>query len=277
VTKITRRGKMDKARRDMLKMVASVAGGVALTSMVGNALFARKALSKTEEAGKVPELPWPYKKLDPVAVAERAYAAYWKGACCYGAFEGIVGELRQQVGFPYTVFPSELFIFGEGGVAATSNLCGALNGAAAAIFLLTGGLEGEKREKAFKIIQELFQFYEQEPLPNYRPKNPKYEIKPSVSKSSLCHVSVSRWCKVTGFKSFSPQRKERCGWLTASVAKYTVELLNQYVDGTFKVVHPLPSEVQSCRSCHDKGGALENSRGMMDCNICHFTGKTKHP
>lgn len=96
-----------------------------------------------------------------------------------------MGELRQQVGFPYTVFPSELLIFGEGGVAATSNLCGALNGAAAAIFLLTGGFE--------------------------------------------------------------------------------------------EVVHPLPSEVQSCRSCHDKGGALENSRGMMDCNICHFTGKTKHP
>jgi len=245
--------------------------------MVGKALSAQNASSKTQEVEKVPELPWPYKKLDPVAVAERAYAAFWKGACCYGAFEGIIGELRGKVGYPYTVFPSELFVFGEGGVAGTSNLCGALNGAVAVIFIVTGGLETEIREKAFKIIQELFQFYEQEPLPKYRPENPKYEIKPSIARSSLCHISVSRWCKESGFKAFSPQRKERCGWLTACVAKYAAELLNQNLEGTFNVPHPLPADVQSCRQCHDKGGMLENSRGLMDCNICHFTGKVKHP
>jgi hypothetical protein len=89
---------------------------------------------------------------------------------------------------------------------------------------------------------------------------------------------VSRWCKATGFKAFSKERSERCGWLTASVAKYTAEMLNaKFVDASFKRAHPLSAAVKECRSCHDKGGSLENSRGMMDCGGCHFTGKLKHP
>ena len=170
-----------------------------------------------------------------------------------------------------------MFIFGERGVAGTSTLCGALNGAAAAIFLVTGAVEKKQRKEAFEMIRELFNWYEQEALPNYRPKNPKYEIKASASKSPLCHVSVTKWCKATGFKSFSKERSERCGWLTASTAKYAVELLNKKTDLAFKASHPLSSQVKSCRSCHDKGGELENSRTTMDCSGCHFTGKTKHP
>jgi len=78
--------------------------------------------------------------------------------------------------------------------------------------VVAGGMEEEKRERAFKIIQELFQFF-----------------------------------------------------------------LNQNLERTFEIAHPLTSEAHSCRSCHDKDSALENTRGIMDCNICHFTGKVKHP
>ncbi len=163
-------------------------------------------------------------------------------------------------------------------MAGISSLCGALNGAAAAMFLVTGAVDREKRGEAFEMIQELFNWYEQEALPNYRPKNPKYEIKGSVSKSPLCHVSVTRWCKATGFKSFSKERDERCGWVTASTAKYAVELLNKKADSTYKAAHSLSSQVNACRSCHEKGGALENSRTMMNCGGCHFTEqRTKHP
>jgi len=252
-------------------MIAAAAGGAALTPILAKNIHAAK------EPEKIPEVPWVYKKLDPVAVAERAYPAYYKGGCSYGAYEGIIGQLKEDMGYPYILIPTEMFIFGEGGVAGTSTLCGALNGAAAAMFLVTGAVEEEKRAAAFEMIQELFNWYEQEALPNYRPKNPKYEIKGSVSKSPLCHVSVTKWCKATGFKSFSKERAERCGWLTASAAKYAVELLNKRVDSAFKVAHPLFSQVKTCRSCHDKGGELENSRTMMDCGGCHFTGKTKHP
>ena len=37
--------------------------------------------------------------MDPVAVAERAYPGYYKGGCGSGAFEGIIGELKKEVGY----------------------------------------------------------------------------------------------------------------------------------------------------------------------------------
>jgi hypothetical protein len=138
-------------------------------------------------------------------------------------------------------------------------------------------MEPKKKELAFALIHELFNWYDQEALPNYRPKSPKFEIVKSVSRSPLCHASVTNWCKVAKFKAFSKERSERCGWLTASIAKYAVELLNENAEGSFKGIHKLSSEVQSCRSCHDKGSKLENTRGMMDCGGCHFTPQTKHP
>jgi len=262
---------MNGRRRDMLKMFAAASGAAVLGPALGTAVRA------AGDEKVMPAVPWPYKKLDPELAGERGYAGYYKGACCYGAFEGIVSQLKEQVGIPYTTFPSELMVFGEGGVAGISSLCGALNGASMAVFLVAGGLEPQKRAAAYGLIRELFNWYEQEPLPNYRPKSPKFEIKASVARSPLCHVSVSRWCRATGFKSFSPERADRCGWLAGSVAKYAVELLNAKMEAPFKPAHALPAAVQECRTCHDQGGALEDSRGMMDCGGCHFTGKLKHP
>jgi hypothetical protein len=262
---------MKHQRRDLLKMFAAASGAAALTPFLG------RNLQATAATDAIPIVPWPYKKLNPELAAERGYAGYYKGACCYGAFDAVVSQLKEEVGFPYTMMPTEMMVFGEGGVAGISSLCGALLGASSAIFLVAGGLEGEKREEAFALIRELFAWYEQEALPNYRPKNPKFEITTSVARSPLCHASVTRWSKASGFKSFSKERSERCGWLTASVAKFTVETLNSKLDTPFKPAHALSSEVKACRGCHDRGGAVENSRGMMDCGGCHFTGKAKHP
>ena len=266
---------MSVSRRDALR-----GGGALLLGLLGaSSVVKPKNLFGAGET--VPksglDLPWPYKKLNPEAAAEAGYYGYYAGACCFGAFEGIIGELRKEVGHPYTMIPTGMMVFGEGGVAGVGALCGALNGAAAAIFLVTGGVDKKLREPAFEIIRELYTWYEQEPLPDYKPKRPKFEIVKSVSRSQLCHASVSTWCKVSKFKSFSSQRSERCAWLTASVAKHTVELLNNYAQGTFKPVHTLSADVQSCRQCHDQGGALENMRGTMDCGGCHFTPLTKHP
>ncbi len=258
-------------RRDVIKMMGA-------SLLIGGGLFASKAVRAKEE--KAPPLPWPYKKLDPEKVAERAYLGYYKGACCYGAFDSIVGSAQELLGYPYTMLPTELFVFGQGGVADVASLCGALLGAAAAVFLFTGGLEKETREKSYALIQDLFNFYEQEALPKYVPKNPKVnvEIKRSAARSPLCHVSVTRWCKVTGYKAFSKERSERCGRLTADCALYALKLIESHVAGQFKQAYLLSAEVKRCRTCHDKGGTLEDSRGMMDCSMCHFTGKkAKHP
>ncbi len=261
---------MKSQRREVLKMFAAASGAVALTPLLG--------ATAGGVAEAIPAVPWPYKKLDPERVAERGYAGYYKGACCYGAFDAIVTSLREEVGFPYTMMPTEMMVFGEGGVAGISSLCGALLGASSAIFLVAGGLEGERRQQAFPIIRELFTWYEQEALPNYRPKDPKFEIKPSIAHSPLCHVSVSRWCRETGFKSFSKERSDRCGWLAASVAKYAVELLNSRASAAFRPVHLLSAQTQACRGCHDQGGSLENSRGLMECAPCHGAeAKAKHP
>lgn len=218
---------------------------------------------------KLPDLPWHYEKLDPVAVAERGYKSYLEKHCMYGAFNGIIGELREKVGFPYTRFPDKMMEYGKGGVVGWGSLCGALNGAAAAINLVS--------PKPDPLIDELFRWYEVEALPNYRPQSPKFEIPASKSESVLCHASISNWVKATGFKSFSPERSERCGWLAASTAKFAAELLNKQAEGTFTPVYSLSAETKQCRGCHDQGSAMENTRGKMECIQCHSDLGLKHP
>lgn len=218
--------------------------------------------------------PWPYKKVDPVKAAERAYQAYYNGGCMYGAFEGIVGELRELVGAPYAGFPAAMTKYGAAGVSGWGTLCGTLNGAAAAIYLIHEGKTGNP------IINELYAWYGAEALPNYKPSTPKFDkIEASVAESQLCHVSVTRWCEKSGFKALSPERAERCAWLTASVTKYTVELLNKQADNSFAVVHALPASVQECLSCHGKGGVVENvhASAATTCTSCHSDILTKHP
>lgn len=216
-------------------------------------------------------VPWKYAKLDLGAVAERGYAAYSQGGCMFGAFEGVIGELRATVGSPYDAFPAAMMKYGKAGAAGWGTLCGALNGAAAAISLVA------KPEVADALIHTLYTWYGETPLPNYAPKTPKFKIATSTANSPLCHVSVTRWCEATGLKALSPERADRCGQLTASVAKRTVELLNDMADGKTVAAPAVVAEVVTCLGCHGKGGVLENvhaSRGNA-CSICHEP--TGHP
>lgn len=221
--------------------------------------------------GTATGFPWPYHPVDPQAVAERAYQGFLKGHCMFGSFAAIIGELAEKKGAPYNGFPMAMMKIGAGGMADWASLCGALNGSALAVSLLSSDPK--------PIIDELFNWYQAEPLPDYHPvQKVRVDIATkSVSHSVLCHASVSRWCEAANVKSFSLDRDERCAWLTASCAKKTVELLNAQADGGFKAAYPIPAEVQECRSCHDKGGKLENTRGKMDCAPCHFHLGTEHP
>jgi hypothetical protein len=247
-------------RREALGMI-----GLATSSMLIGTLAGNRELG----AAPKPGFPWKYEKLDPVVVAERAYKGYWEGRCCYGSFEAIVGELADKKGAPYNTFPMDIMRIGVGGGADWTTLCGAIMGPMFAMSLLSA--------KPMDTVDELFGWYEQTALPDYEPKSPKEMIKvTSISRSPLCHVSVSRWCKVAKVKSFSKERTERCAWMTACCAKKAVEILNAQADGVLKASYPLPKRVQECRSCHDKGGVLENARGKMDCGVCHFNLKTEH-
>lgn len=263
---------MKLTRRELVGGVGGILLGTALSTIP------KDVLGKGQE--EVTKLPWPYKKIDPKAVEVPAYEGYIKGACCYGVFDSIIGELSKSVGHPYKTLPTELWVIGQGGIADMATICGALLGASFAIFLVTGGMDKEKRKIAYGINEDLYHWYEQTELPIYKHEKPKIfdgEIKKSVSKSPLCHVSVSRWCKVSGHKSFSKARSERCGRLTADVAVKTVELLNSYADGTFKQTYKLSAAAEGCRKCHDKGSVREDMRGIQECGACHYNLGTAHP
>ena len=213
-------------------------------------------------AQAVQEWPWPYVQLDPQAVAQKAYESYYDGGCMYGTFNAIVGALSGKVGYPYTVIPTQMAKYGEGGAVGWATLCGALNGAAAAMNLVS---------KDFRdVVNELIGWYTKTSFTSFKPASPKVNIQAtSVSGSPLCHVSVTEWCKAAGAKAESPERAERCARLTADVSAQAVELLNKYVAGDFKATFALSTSVGECGACHLKGGTLENARGKMDCVECH--------
>lgn len=221
-------------------------------------------------------MPWPYVKLDPGAVAAAAYEMHFQGGCGYAVSGSIIGELARKIGAPYTSWPTALLIYGGGGVAGVGSLCGTLNAAAMIAFLVAGSREKEKQGQAFEITRDIFNWYADTPLPSFRPAQPKFETVKIVSRTNLCHVSVTKWCKASKCKFSSAEREERCACLSGSVAQRTVELLNARLAGEFKPANPLSEEVQSCRQCHDKGSKREDSRAQMDCGLCHDMGDA-HP
>jgi len=221
-------------------------------------------------AQEVPNWPWPYEALDLEEVALQGYEGYYEGKCSFGAFHAIVGALADKVGYPFNIIPTEMLYFGHGGVVGWGNYCGALNGACAAINLVTN------KEGADALIKELNLWYEQTPIPLYKPSSPKVEIPDdavSIAGSTLCHVSVTRWCNATGFKAKSKERSERCARLTAQVAQKAAELLNLYHAGAFTPEHTMPASVAECGACHGPGGPIENVKAKMDCLMCH----ERHP
>lgn len=257
-----------KTRREALEILGLATGSLMLGSLVTGQ--ARAGAEKIAPNGAL-SYPWPYQKLDPVACAERSYQAFYEENrhCMYGSFKGIVGSYAELKGAPYTEFPYKMMTIGGGGGGDWATLCGALNGAMLAVSLLS------KNPKP--VVDELFSWYQEERLPDYRPAGAKEAVVTSVSKSPLCHASVSRWCKVAKVKAFSDAREERCAQLTAAVAKKTVELLNAQHEGVLKAAYPLPAHVEKCRSCHDKKSPLENTRGKMECGPCHSDLNRPHP
>lgn len=151
-------------------------------------------------------------------------------------------------------------------------ICGALNGAAAAINLVSNNWGA--------LIYELNGWYTQTAFPSARSNQMavnqvfgtiKHQgtLVQSVSGSPLCHASVTRWCNTSGFTATSLPRKERCGRLTADVAAKAVEMLNLDRVGLF-VPSFLPTvETETCLSCHGSHSVIENVITDMKCTQCH--------
>jgi hypothetical protein len=259
-----------KERREFLRLLGT--GVIGVTSVHFLTSCAKEAKSETEETG----LPFPYQELNPSKVGERAYDAYYleERGCMYSVVEGVLGELRDIIGAPYTNIPTAMAIYGKGGVYGWATLCGALNGAALVISLIS------KDPKT--LIDEVYGWYCREELPKYTPSSPKVssEIPTSVSGSPLCHNSVEKWLKASNFNyaAHSAERKERCARLSCDVAMKVVELLNQEAEGKFVATFANSDEVKRCLGCHGKSGYdnVHQEKGIS-CTICHTDKATNHP
>ena len=254
-------------RREVCSGVGLIASPCLLSSCLSEKIIS------SPDKGKESDILWAYAPLDPDTTAERAYKYYYEGHCMYGVFKSIVSQLAELKGQPYDSFPFYMMRYGAGGVAGWGSLCGGLNGGAAVTGLFT-----KTEEQRRLLIDELFRWYEKTELPLYVPKKAKLkmEMARSISNSILCHTSVSKWCKASGYRAFSNQHLERCACLTADMAKMTVEILNSNFQRQFIAAHSLSEEAKTCNFCHAKGGEREDSVTKMNCSACHLALGSGH-
>lgn len=209
--------------------------------------------------GKTEKWPWPYEKLDPKTTAEIAYNEWYRVFCGAAVINSVFSQLREKVGEPYTSFPSDAFVFLEGGQMGWGTICGSPAGANIVANCIIGPrIAGD--HAGHQIAADIMQWYSEASLPIFVPANPKIDpakIVKTVSDSPLCHLSVGKWMKASGHPLSSPERKDRCARVAASTAYHLVEMLNAWKDGTYVA--------KSDFSCAKENGIT----GQYNCNDCH--------
>ncbi len=310
------------SRREFLKtLMAAAASAIAL-----NAIPAPRAAAAEAEA---PELPWPYTKLDPAESLKRGHLGYYMFECAGGAFWAIVSQLAEKIGHPWTLLPVHdletvrnavlqkkhllgLFQYGYGGVVGWATICGAPNASVAVMQMIMGlhgvwTFAGRLLLRWYEIMRfpsELANQYAvtgKMYVPKEKMKSSKW-LPQSVSYSTLCHVSVGRWCMASGYASGSKERSERCGRLTGDTAAATTVILNAFYDvmsemGLLengrvnmekaeaveeKIIDSLKGKIEEYSRTGDEvtrfyAGwlvkAFKLSATTAACRVCHYKGK----
>ncbi len=276
--------KRNLSRKEFFKTTAKYTAGAA-AGITGLNLISPTKMN----AYGTTDWPLPYTKLDVEQCRKDAHDLFWLGGGCgFAGFAGIVNPLQAlaQSSDPIMGVPTEMFKYMAGGVAGWGTLCGALNGASAAICLVTGSTT-EPNYSA--LINELLGWYTQTALPtdtsNIYGSTSSYlenrltDVLPQNQSggSSLCHISVSSWCEAakndttyTGETGVgSTARKERCARLTGDVVAYAVQILNDAHDGVFKTQYVAPISIATCNTCHGSSGIEANVSSKMECSMCH--------
>jgi hypothetical protein len=243
------------SRRGLLKG-AGIVAGIAVATSGGLSLLTRAEA----KSGPTEKWPWPYVKLDPQKTAELAYNEWYRVFCGAGVISSVFSQLREKVGEPYTSFPVDAFIFLEGGMVGWGTICGSNAGANIVSNMIIGPrIAGPECENGAAIGADALQWYSETALPSYTPKEPKVKttIIQTTSNSPLCHVSVGKWMKASGYAIGSPERRDRCARVAASVAYNLVRDLNAWKDGLYKPRSSwkAASNVgimaqQNCTECH---------------------------
>lgn len=239
------------SRRTLLRAGQYTLGAAALGAVTSSTpgLGSRAAAAVSGPAEK---WPWPYVKLDPQKTADIAYAEWYRVFCGAAVISAIFGQLREKVGEPYRSFPNDAFMFLEGGVSGWGTLCGANAGANIVTNMILGPrIAGS--EDGMLMGSELLQHYASTAMPTYVPKEPRVtsEIPKTVADSPLCHLSVGKWMKAANKELGSPERRDRCARLTASMASQTVTLLNAWKDGKYKTKGVVPAKQYGIQAQHD--------------------------
>ena len=247
-------------RKFLLSTGALTAGLLATGGIIG---CASKGVSVATTGGSS-GVPWKYEKLDVDLVRKRGYEGYYKFGCCYGAAEALLITLKETSGGQWGSIPVDMFKYGAGGAYSWGTLCGALNGSLAVINLAT--------EKHAELGNELIGWYTEFPFPSAKHESyckiPKQIT--TISKSPLCHVSVSTWAAKADAKINEPLKKDRCAKVTGDTAAHAAELLNQALAGKFTAVYKVPEEFKHCMQCHQGEKSLrDDQQGKMNCLLCH--------
>jgi hypothetical protein len=256
------------------KQFLSGAAGYLTTAAAGSAAWSLLSKEPAISGPVAPSWPWPYARLDMEEARRLGHDGYYEYGCGYAGFAGIVKALQDKAGAPFTGVPLQMMSFGSGGLKGWGTICGALNGASAAISLVSD------TKTAGLLIDELTNWYTQALLPgdigNRIAESRGYAVDKGIkalpqnrSGSPLCHISVTKWCAASRYAVDSPERLERCARVSGDVAAQAVKLLNDQSLGTFRAEHTPPKSVAECMSCHGAGRAEKNVSTKMECVKCH--------
>ncbi len=253
---------MDKkvSRRQLLTKAAFLSVGAVIGKFGSSLADNNNETTSSQKSHPVNIWPWPYVELDPAETAEIAYQEWYRLWCGGTVIYSIFSQLAKKVGEPYKSFPVDPFAIFEGGLAGWGTLCGSLNGASVVASCIIGPMTQEGCEDGHIIASNMLDWYSHANMPIYVPKKPKANktsIVHTISDSPLCHVSVGRWMQASGYAINSPERKDRCARVAASVAYKLVEELNKWKQGKYSedIAWLAPKKAKitaqfNCASCH---------------------------
>ena len=235
------------SRRDFFTSLAGFATGAVLGNP-GSGLV-------SAQVKEPPKWPWPYKKLDPQAVAKMAsdlyatkaeYERLQKGGrfsgfnCSEAAFEAIITASGNSI-------PTALATPWWGGVGGWQCMCGALAACIDAIGLFHGRVTRGGKEKTEKLARNMMDWFTKQ------------------AGAPCCHVSLTTRAKNEGFfgkKWACPEQLYSCAKWSGRCVEQVIGLLNAEADGKLKAYNP-PDYTKGCKACHNP------MSGVSDCFACH--------
>ena len=111
-----------QSRRDFMRTAGKIALGATALGVASPLLSAYDS-AKAEATIEAPAHPFTYQKLDPTATLERGYKSFFElGGCAAGAFDAIIGQLADLVGYPFNQVPAKMYANGAAGFGIASLL-----------------------------------------------------------------------------------------------------------------------------------------------------------